>query len=136
MRIFLAVLLFVAAGSFIAYDYFNIAYWTTPPEKRLMMKWEEEVGKVMGRSKQIRMELQLVKQIEMTITDPQFVEFVDKVKKPYSKSEKGIYLLHVQIIPSIDEMKYGFDIQHEIFDTRDNNKIDEFGFSINVGKLW
>ncbi len=136
MRPLLAFLLFVAAGSFIAYDHFNINYWLTPPAQRLQNKWQTEVQKVMNRSKKISKELQLLKDIQMTITDPQFVEFVDKVPKPYGKSQKGVYTLHVQIIPSIDEMEYGFDIQHEIFDTRDNNKVDEFGFTIKVGKLW
>jgi hypothetical protein len=136
MRILLAFLLFVAAGAFITYDYYDVGYWMTPPEQRLSQKWEHEVAKEMKRSKKISKELQLLKEIQMTLTDPNFAGFIEKTKKPYLKSAKGIYLLHVEIIPSIEENVYGFDIQNEIFDTRDNNKVDEFSFTINVGRLW
>jgi len=136
MRIFFVILIFVFAAGFIAYDYFNLAFWMTPPPARLTHMWQEQIDHVKDKSKKISKELQLLNSIEMTVTDPQFVGFLDAVKKPYVKSAKGVYALHVEIMPSIDEMKYGFDIQNEIFDTRDNNKVDEFGFTITVGRLW
>jgi hypothetical protein len=136
MRILLAFLLFVAAGAFIAYDYYDVGYWLTPPEQRLSNKWQFEVTNVMRHSKKISKELQLLKDIQMTLTDPNFAGFIEKTKKPYVKSAKGVYLLQVQIMPSIEEGTYGFDIQNDVIDTRDNNKVDEFSFTINVGKLW
>jgi hypothetical protein len=135
MRILLVFLLFVSAGAFIAYDYFDISYWRTPPEVRVDQKWSAEIQKVMSKSKKTSKELQLLKSFDMVTTDQQFKDLIDKSHPPFRRSTKGSYVLKIQIMPFVEDMKYGYLIQHEIFD-KDNNKVDEFNTNIEIGFLW
>ncbi len=135
MRILLGLSLFACAGAFIAYDHFDLAYWRTPPEVRVDQKWSAEIKKIMSKSKKISKELQLLKDFDMVTTDQQFKDLIDKSHPPFKKTFKGTYILKIQIMPFIEDMKYGYLIQHEVFD-KDNNKVDEFNINIDIGFLW
>lgn len=135
MRVLLAFLLFVLAGAVIAYDHYDIAYWRTPPEVRADQKWAREIAKVKSKSKKISKELQLLNKIELVTTDQQFKDLIDKSHPPFKKTNKGNYVLKVQIMPFMEDMKYGYLIQHEIFDQTEN-KVTEFNINIDIGYLW
>lgn len=135
MKYILSFLLFLSAGALIAYDQLHLEYWMTPPEKRAEVKWQKEVDKMIKQSKKMQTAVYLIKSIELTTTDGQFKELIDKSKVPFKKANKGKYDLKIQIMPWIEEMKYGYVIQHELFDET-NNKVFEFSSNIEIGKMW
>lgn len=137
MRALIALIFIFLAGGFIAYDQFNLEYWLMAPEKRAEKKWKHEIDNITAKSKDMKKAFMLLKDIEMTTTDQQFKDIIDRTKKPFKKSQNGDYVLKLQIMPFVetDTMKYGYLIQHELFDGA-NNKISEFNLDINIGYLW
>lgn len=135
MKYVLSFILFLAAGGLIVYDQYNLEYWTTPPEQRAAMKWKAEVDKMLKVSKKLQTAIYLIKSIEMTTTDQDFKDLIDKTKSPFKKANKGKYDLKLQFMPYVEDMKYGYLIQHEFFD-ESNNKVIEFTSMIEIGKLW
>jgi hypothetical protein len=135
MKYLLSFILFLAAGALIAYDQFHLEYWMTPPEKRAESKWKSEIEKTLKVSKKLQTAIYLIKSIEMTTTDQQFKDLIDKSKSPFKKANNGKYDLKLQFMPWIEEMKYGYLIQHEFFDET-GNKVIEFTSNVEIGKLW
>lgn len=135
MKYFVSFILILCASALIAYDQLSLEYWFTPPEQRVDSKWKSEVEKAVRKSKQMQTAIYLIKSIEMSTTDQQFKDLIDKSKIPFKKANKGKYDLKIQIMPWILDMKYGYLIQHELFDET-NNKIYEFNTDIEIGKLW
>ncbi|MCB9072989.1 MAG: hypothetical protein H6623_05165 [Bdellovibrionaceae bacterium] len=135
MKYFLSFILLVGAVGLILFDHYNAEYWLTPPEKRVDTKWQQEVDKVVRETKRLQTAIYLIKDIELTTTDQQFKDLIDKSKVPFHKANKGKYKLKIQIMPWIEDMEYGYLIQHEFFDET-NNKVFEFNADIKIGKLW
>jgi hypothetical protein len=135
MKYFLSFLLLLCAGGLIAFDHFNVSYWMLAPEKRVDMKWAYEVEKVEAKSPEIKTALLLLKDWKMATTDQQFKVLIDKSHAPFRKATKGGYTMEIQIMPWIEDMKYGYMIQHELFDSQ-NNKIKEFTVNFDIGYLW
>lgn len=135
MKYILSFVLFLAAAGLIAYDQYNLEYWLTPPEKRAEVKWQKEVDKMVKQSKKMQTAIYLIKSIEMITTDQQFKELIDKSKIPFQKANKGKYDLKIQIMPWVEDMKYGYVIQHELFDET-TNKVFEFSSNVEIGRLW
>lgn len=135
MKILFGFLLIVCAGGLIVYDHYDLDYWQTPPHVRASHKWKSEVEKVTKKSTPLKTALLLLSKIEQTTTDQQFKEMIDKTVSPFKSVQKGSYTLKLQFMPWIEEMKYGYLIQHELFDSK-GNKISEFNINIDIGKLW
>lgn len=135
MKILFGFLLIVSAAGIVAYEHFNVSYWQTPPAVRASQKWKSEVDKEMKKSKPLKTALQLVKKIEQTTTDQQFKEMIDATKSPFKTVNTGTYSLKLQFMPWIEDMKYGYLIQHELFDAK-GNKVSEFNINIDIGRLW
>jgi len=135
MRVLLAFLLIVAALGVIAYDHYDLEYWRTPPAVRAQQKWESEVKNIISKSKKTALQLDIIKDIQMTTTDQQFKDMIDATKIPFHRSLKGVYTLKIQVMPWIEEMKYGYLIQHEVFEAN-GNKINEFNINVDIGRLW
>jgi hypothetical protein len=135
MKILFGFLLIALSAGMLAYDHYNISYWRTPPGIRASQKWQEEVDKVTAKSARLKTSLQLLKTIEMTTTDQQFKDMIDQTKKPFHQVQKGSYILKIQIMPWIEDMKYGYLIQHDLFDST-NNKVSEFNVNVDIGRLW
>ncbi len=135
MKVLLGFLLFVSAVGLIAYDHYNISYWKTPPATRAAQKWQREIDTITAKSAKIKTAFQLLKTIEQTTTDQQFKDMIDSTRSPFKTVKNGTYTLKLQYMPWIEEMKYGYLIQHELFDTA-NNKVIEFNTNIEIGKLW
>ena len=77
----------------------------------------------------------LLSKIDQSTTDQQFKEMIDQTPSPFKVVQKGKYTLKLQFMPWIEEMKYGYLIQHELFDAN-GNKVSEFNVNIDIGKLW
>ncbi len=135
MKILFGFLLIVFAGGLVAYDHYDLAYWQTPPHVRASRKWKWEVEKVTKKSAQLKTALLLLSKIEQTTTDQQFKDMIDQTVSPFKSVQKGSYTLKLQFMPWIEEMKYGYLIQHELLDSK-GNKISEFNINIDIGKLW
>lgn len=135
MKYIFSFILILCAAGLIAYDQLSLDYWLTPPEQRVDIKWKQEVTKVVRSSKKMQTAIYLIKSIEMVTTDQQFKDLIDKSKVPFKKANKGKYVLKIQIMPWILDMKYGYLIQHELFDET-NNKVYEFNSDIEIGRLW
>ncbi len=135
MKYLISFILFLCASGLIAYDQLNLGYWSMAPEKRVDQKWQKEVQKAVSSSKKLQTALFLIKSIETTTTDQQFKDLIDKSKLPFTKAQQGKYDLKIQILPWILDMKYGYLIQHELFDEA-NNKVYEFNSDIEIGRLW
>ena len=135
MKYFLSFTLLISAAALIAYDYYNLGYWALSPEKRIDIRWAYEVEKAEVTSPEIKTALLLLKDWKMMTTDQQFKVLIDKSHAPFRKSTKGGYTMAIQIMPWIEDMKYGYMIQHELFDSQ-NNKIKEFTVNFDNGYLW
>jgi hypothetical protein len=135
MKYFLSFILFISAAGLLAYDHFNIGYWMLAPEKRVDMKWAYELEKIESKDAEIKTAMLLLKDWKMVTTDQQFKDLIDKTHFPFRKSSKGRYTLQIQIMPWIEDMKYGYLIQHELYDSK-NNKIREFNLTFDIGRLW
>jgi hypothetical protein len=135
MKYILSFVLILSAGALIAYDQYNLEYWFTPPEQRAEAQWKKEVDKVVRETKKMQTAIYLIKDIQLITTDQQFKDLIDKTKIPFKKAKQGKYTLKIQIMPWIEDMHYGYLIQHEMFDET-NNKVMEFNTDIKIGKLW
>lgn len=135
MKVLIGFLLIVSSAGLIAYDHYNISYWRTPPALRAANQWKREIEKITSKSAKIKTAFLLLKTIEQTTTDQQFKEMIDSTKSPFKTVKNGTYTLKLQFMPWIEEMKYGYLIQHELFDAA-NNKVVEFNTNIEIGKLW
>ncbi len=136
MRFLIVFFLLSTAAGLLAYEHFNISYWRLSPSKRTELIWKSEIDKITKKSPELRKPLLLLKEIEMTTSDQQFKDLIDQTRSPFSKSLKGSYTLKLQFMPWIENMKYGYLIQHEIYDTNTQNKLKEFTININIGYLW
>lgn len=143
MRVLLGFLLIVGAAGVIAYDQYNIKELIKPPEIRMAEKWQKEVMKEAAKSKQLKTALFLVKESNVTLTEQFFIDLVEKAKahmakkkmQPFIKTKKGVYKLEIQVMPFIEDMEYGFVIQHSFIDYNGNTQF-EFTINVDVGKLW
>lgn len=135
MKYFLSLALLFCAATLIAYEHYNLGYWTLAPEKRVDIRWAYEIEKIESKDAEIKTALLLLQDWKMRTTDQQFKELIDKSHLPFRKSSKGRYHLEIQIMPWIENMKYGYLIQHELFDSQ-NNKIKEFAINFDIGHLW
>ena len=136
MRFLIVFFLLSTAAGLLAYEHFNISYWRLSPSMRTELIWKSEIDKITKKSPELRKPLLLLKEIEMTTSDQQFKDLIDQTRSPFSKSLKGSYTLKLQFMPWIENMKYGYLIQHEIYDTNTQNKLKEFTININIGYLW
>lgn len=143
MRVLLGFLLIVGAAGVIAYDQYNIKELIKPPEIRMSEMWQRQVKMEAAKSKQIKTALFLVKEYNVTLTEQFFIDLVEKSKshmilnkmQPFTKTNKGVYKLEIQVMPFIEEMQYGFVIQHSFIDTNGNTQY-EFTINVDVGRLW
>ena len=135
MKVLLSFLLFVSAAGLVAYEHFNLSYWRMSPQSRVDMKWYQEIEKLEKKSPKLKTALLLLKDWKMVTTDQQFKDLIDSSHPPFRHSTQGRYTLDIQIMPWIEDMKYGYLIQHELFDSN-KNKIDEFNINIDIGFLW
>lgn len=117
------------------YEKYDVEYWITAPEKRVDQKWKAELTKMLKFDKKLQTGIHLLSDIQMTTTDQDFKDLIDKSKPPFKKAKNGKYVLKLQFMPWIEDMKYGYLIQHEFFDETDN-KVNEFTFNIEIGRLW
>lgn len=136
MRFIIGIILILVATGLLAYEKLNLSYWRLSPEKRTELIWKSEIEKINRRSPELRKAFLLLKDIEMTTSDQQFKDLIDKTRSPFTKSAKGNYTLKLQFMPWIEDMKYGYLIQHEVFESQSQNKIKEFTININIGYLW
>ncbi len=99
------------------------------------MKWKKEVAKNVSKSKTLQTTLPSLRKIDQTTTDQQFKEMIDATISPFKVTPGGNYLLKLQFMPWMEDMKYGYVIQHEVFDIS-GNKVSEFNVNIEIGRLW
>ena len=135
MKFIIGFFLIVIASGLIAYDQLNLSYWRKAPEIRASEKWKLEIEKISARNNKIRTALLLIAKINQSTTDQQFKEMIDRTPSPFKVIQKGKYSLKLQFMPWIEEMKYGYLIQHELFDAN-GNKVSEFNVNVDIGKLW
>lgn len=135
MKFVFGIFLVVFAGSLVGYEYFDISYWQKAPSARASEKWQNEIEKISAKNAKLKTALLLLAKIEQSTTDQQFKEMIDATRSPFKTVSKGTYVLKLQFMPWIEEMKYGYLIQHELFDLQ-GNKVSEFNVNIDIGKLW
>jgi hypothetical protein len=135
MKFVIGFFLILLASGLIAYERLNISYWQTAPEVRASEKWRNEIEKIYARNTKLKTALLLLSKIDQSTTDQQFKEMIDKTISPFKIVQNGKYSLKLQFMPWIEEMKYGYLIQHELFDAG-GNKISEFNVNVEIGKLW
>lgn len=135
MKFVFGFLLVVFASGLMSYEYFNLSYWQQAPSSRASEKWKSEIEKIFAKNAKLKTALLLLAKIEQTTTDQQFKEMIDATRSPFKIVNKGSYILKLQFMPWIEDMKYGYLIQHELFDLQ-GNKVSEFNVNIDIGKLW
>ena len=135
MKFIIGFFLIAFASALIAYEQLNIAYWQKSPEVRASEKWKSEVDRVSAQNNKLKTALLLLAKIDQNTTDQQFKEMIDRTASPFKVVQKVKYSLKLQFMPWIEEMKYGYLIQHELFDAS-GNKVSEFNVNVDIGKLW
>ena len=135
MKFVFGFFLIVFASGLIGYEYLNISYWQKSPSTRASEKWKSEIEKISTKNGKLKTALLLLAKIEQTTTDQQFKEMIDATRSPFKSVTQGAYVLKLQFMPWIEDMKYGYLIQHELFDLQ-GNKVSEFNVNIDIGKLW
>lgn len=135
MKILFGFILIQLAVLLAAYEHFHIGEWLVPPAARAAKKWKSEVVKNMSKSKTLQASLPSLYKIEQTTTDQQFKDMIDATASPFHIAAGGNYLLKLQFMPWMEDMKYGYVIQHEVFDVT-GNKVSEFNVNIDIGRLW
>lgn len=135
MKYFASFVLLFSAAALITYEQMNLKYWLTSPEERVNTKWKQDIENTVRVSKKLNTAIHLIKKIELTVTDSQFQSLITKSKIPFKKTDNGKYTLKIQVMPWIEDMNYGYLIQHEFFDET-QNKVFEFNSNIDIGKLW
>ena len=135
MKIIFGFILIQIALLLAAYEHFHMGELFTPPAARAAKKWKTEVEKNVSKSKTLQVSLPSLYKIEQTTTDQQFKEMIDATTSPFKVVAGGNYLLKLQFMPWMEDMKYGYLIQHEVFDVT-GNKVSEFNVNIEIGRLW
>lgn len=135
MKFIIGFFLIAIASGLIAYEQLNLSYWRKAPEIRASEKWKNEIEKISSRNAKLKTALLLLAKIDQSTTDQQFKEMIDQTPSPFKVAQKGKYTLKLQFMPWIEEMKYGYLIQHELFDVS-GNKVSEFNVNVDIGKLW
>ena len=135
MKIIFGFLLIQVSALLAMYEYYHLGQWLTPPPVRASQKWKHEAEKVVRTSKSLQASLSSLGKIEQTTTDQQFKEMIDSTQSPFKVVAGGNYTLKLQFMPWMEDMKYGYVIQHEIFELT-GNKIAEFNVNIEIGRLW
>lgn len=135
MKLLFGFILIQIAVLLAVYEHFHLGELLTPPAARAAKKWKSEVEKNVNKSKTLQTSLSSLNKIEQTTTDQQFKDMIDATASPFKIAGGGNYLLKLQFMPWMEDMKYGYIIQHEIFDIS-GNKISEFNVNIEIGRLW
>lgn len=135
MKSFVGYLLFIGSIGIALYAYFDVGYWQTSPSVRASHKWQKEIHRLETQSPKLKTALLLIAKIEQQTTDQQFKPMIDATVSPFKTTPKGVYTLKLQFMPWMEDLKYGFLIQHELFD-HNMNKVTEFNVNFEIGKLW
>lgn len=139
MRIFLACLLLMGgllggAGIYV-YEAYDLESYRKAPPLRLSEVWAEKLVEQEAQDPKLRAAMTLIEDWSITLEQPYFGDLLEQATPPFRKSTKGRYKLVVSAIPWVEEMKYGFLLQHQLIDTDDNITF-EFTIDTPVGQLW
>lgn len=123
----IAILLALLASS-------PLKFYYKPGYQRLERLWAKDV-KNLYKNKEFSQVLNNIKTVEFNFDDPQVATELEKLGSPFKKNKDGHIILKVQIIRWIAENRYGYVLQHELFDENED-KVFEFGRTYKVGFFW
>ncbi|MCB0377940.1 MAG: hypothetical protein KDD33_05550 [Bdellovibrionales bacterium] len=130
----IASLIVICAFGLIAYSSPQVQFFTKPKHQRLYKLWKADMDNLAKKDEFKKLFLNIGK-IEFEFPDPQVAEELGDLGSPFVKRDGANYVLKIEIIRWIHGNRYGYVIQHNIFDLSDD-KLFEFGRTYKVGWIW
>jgi len=130
---FLSGILLVIAAGLLLYIKYPVGYYFQPKQDRLYDIWNKDFNKL-SQDKKFADVFKNIGKIEVHFTDPQVATEFERFNIPFKASKGKPYTLKISVTRWIEKQKYGFVIQHELFDNTDD-KIYEFGRTYEVGLI-
>ena len=121
---FILGFLLIASSFSILYSHFPVDQYLKPKQVRLYNDWQKDISKL-SQNQQFADMLSQISNVEIHFTDPDIAEEFDDFRAPFKEDKTQSYLLKISITRWIDQNRYGFVVQHELFDDTEN-KIYEF----------
>lgn len=135
MRIALGILLLLGGVGFATYGYYDLEQWRLSPPQRLTERWAQSVVREENRNAKLKTALMLIKDWKVIAPEPYFLDLIQAATPPFRKTPRGAYRMEIELIPWVEEMTYGFIIQHGLIDSQ-GNLTHEFSINVEVGKVW
>ena len=131
---FILGFLLITSSFALVYSHFPVDQYLKPKQMRLYNDWQKDISKL-SQNKQFSDMLKQIRTVEIHFTDPDIAEeFVD-FKAPFRVFKNQNLVMKVSITRWIDKNRYGFLVQHELFDETEN-KIYEFGRTYHTGYIF
>ena len=111
-----------------------LKFYMKPKQERLYQLWNKDFQELTKDKKFAKVFSQLGK-VEIHFTDPQVANEFEEFKTPFHTKASHPYFLKVSITRWIEHNRYGFIVQHELFDSSED-KIYEFGRTYTVGLIF
>ena len=112
----------------------QVQFYLKPKHERLLILWKKDIGKLY-KDKNSRKIFESLARVDVHFTDPQVADEFSEFKAPFKTSDSSGYILKLNITRWIHKNRYGFVIDHEIFDQSDD-KVYEFGRTYHVGFIF
>lgn len=134
MTRFASGLLLIVSALLLGYLSSPLPFYLKPGVKRLQEVWTEDLNSL-SKNKNFHNTISQLGSVEIHFTDPQVAEEFSGLEAPFVLNREKPLVLRVSITRWIDKSKYGFIVQHEIFD-KDDDKIFEFGRTYHIGYIF
>lgn len=135
MRSFIGTLFILLALLLGAAAYFNLAFWIKPPEQRLSIIWQRDIDHL-KKEKKLPQVFNEISKVQVNSPDARIAEWIDDVKIPVSRNQKGQYTMQIMLVQWIEGHQYGVVVQYDIFDSQTENKVFELGRTFHLGYIW
>lgn len=130
----ISILCLFFAASLLIFMSPQVQFYRGSKSQRLYSLWDRDIEKLKSDKEFKKMFLNL-NEVELTFTDPQVSNELDELKTPIKTTDGTSLKLKVAVIRWIDKNRYGYVLQHEVFDSNDD-KIFEFGRTYKIGFIW
>ncbi len=134
MTRFLSGLLLILAALVLGYLASPIPFYLQSKEARLKTLWSKDLVHL-AQNKDFANTFKQISKTEIYFSDPQIAEDFSQLNVPITLNPQGPLVLKVSITRWIDKNKYGFIVEHNIFD-KDDDKIFEFGRTYHIGYIF
>jgi|GEM_PF-2972528 len=115
-----------------------IAFYLSPRTERLQGLWDKDFGQVIEKNKKMEKLFANIRDYEFSFSDPQVSEEIGDLELPIELNQEGPLIMSIEVIRWIEKNRYGYILQHDVFDTTSGEpqKIFEFSRNYRIGFFW